>query len=61
MSFSNVSLKDFLFLVNEKKYILSKHEFSDLQRNKIVKYYICYNDGYLLYLINNKNIRIYIK
>ena len=38
MDFSNISLKDFLFLI-DNNYKLSKEQFNDLQRNKIIKYY----------------------
>lgn len=35
MDFSNITLKDFLFLI-DNNYKLSKEQFNDLQRNKIL-------------------------
>lgn len=46
MDFSNISLKDFLFLI-DNNYKLSKEHFNDLQRNKIIKYYLYDNDDYI--------------
>lgn len=59
MDFSNISLKDFLFLI-DNNYKLSKEQFNDLQRNKIIKYYLYDNNDYVLYFINNTHIKISI-
>lgn len=59
MNFSNITLKDFLFLM-DSNYKLSKEEFNDLQRNKILKYYLHDNDDYILYFRNNTHIKINI-
>lgn len=59
MDFSNISLKDFLFLI-DNNYKLSKEQFNDLQRNKIIKYYFYDNDDYVLYFRNNIHIKISI-
>lgn len=59
MDFSNISLKDFLFLI-DNNYKLSKDQFNDLQRNKIIKYYLYDNDDYILYFRNNNHIKISI-
>ena len=59
MDFSNISLKDFLFLI-DNNYKLSKEQFNDLQRNKIIKYYLYDNNDYALYFRNNTHIKISI-
>lgn len=59
MDFSNINLKDFLFLI-DNNYKLSKEQFNDLQRNKIIKYYLYDNDDYVLYFRNNTHRKISI-
>lgn len=59
MDFSNINLKDFLFLI-DNDYKLNKEQFNDLQRNKIIKYYLYDNDDYVLYFRNNTHIKISI-
>lgn len=59
MDFSNITLKDFLFLI-DNNYKLSKEQFNDLQRNKIIKYCLYDNDDYVLYFRNNTHIKISI-
>lgn len=59
MDFSNINLKDFLFLI-DNNYKLSKEQFNDLQRNKIIKYYLYDNDDYILYFRNNTHRKISI-
>ena len=57
MDFSNINLKDFLFLI-DNDYKLTKEQFNDLQRNRIIKYYLYDNDDYVLYFRNNTHIKI---
>lgn len=59
MDFSNITLKDFLFLI-DNNYKLSKEQFNDLQRNKIIKYYLYDNNDYVLYFRNNTHRKISI-
>ena len=59
MDFSNINLKDFLFLI-DNDYKLTKEQFNDLQRNRIIKYYLYDNNDYVLYFRNNTHIKISI-
>ena len=59
MDFSNINLKDFLFLI-DNDYKLNKEQFNDLQRNRIIKYYLYDNNDYVLYFRNNTHIKISI-
>lgn len=64
MNYSNISLKQLMYLLEINDNIISKQNFNDLQHNKILRYYSHDKDednNYILYLRNNILIKIIVK